>query len=299
MFKPGFSFFFFIIGIIVNNITLAETSIWKLSGIDQHFYIAGSLHMLKKTDYPLPEEFKTAYKFADLLLFETALHELQQPEKQQQLLEKGLLPEDENLQQSLSRRTYTRLLEYCKANDLPIENLNRLKPWMLVLTLTVAELHKHGIQPSDGIDEYFHRKALEDGKKTAGLVPVDEHIRILSSLDSGLSNALVESFLQEMETLMPLMKTLTAAWRVGDESTLNTLINELIRENHPKLHKKILLDRNKRWLDAIEAQIRSGQNTLIIVGVGHLIGRGSVIDLLRTKGYKLEKFSIANADSSG
>jgi uncharacterized protein YbaP (TraB family) len=33
----------------------------------------------------------------------------------------------------------------------------------------------------------------------------------------------------------------------------------------------------------------SGKRTLVIVGVGHLVGKNSVINLLRARGYKVKK----------
>jgi uncharacterized protein YbaP (TraB family) len=33
----------------------------------------------------------------------------------------------------------------------------------------------------------------------------------------------------------------------------------------------------------------SGKRTLVIVGVGHLVGKDSVINLLKSKGYKIKK----------
>lgn len=285
--------FILLISLIGIGLASAETSVWKLAAGEQHFYIAGSLHMLRKADYPLPPEFETAYQNADIIMFETALSELEQPAYQQQLLQKGLYPEGKNLKQSLPEKTYAKLTEYCQANDLPLENLEQMKPWMLVLSLTIAELYKHGIQPNDGIEAYYNRKAQQDGKKTAGLVPVAEHINMLASLETGFDNLLIESFFHEMKTLIPLMEDLTEAWRMGKENTINTLINDLIHKDYPELHQKILLNRNERWLSTIETQIRSKQNTLIIVGVGHLVGKGSVIDLLRAKGYKLEKLNVS------
>jgi uncharacterized protein YbaP (TraB family) len=51
-----------------------------------------------------------------------------------------------------------------------------------------------------------------------------------------------------------------------------------------------LLDyRNLRWIPKIEAMIKSGVPTSIVVGTGHFCGTNSVIDLLQKKGYKIEQ----------
>jgi hypothetical protein len=43
----------------------AESSVWKLAFGSNNFYIAGSCHVLRKSDYPLPEKFEFAYENVD------------------------------------------------------------------------------------------------------------------------------------------------------------------------------------------------------------------------------------------
>ncbi len=42
--------------------------------------------------------------------------------------------------------------------------------------------------------------------------------------------------------------------------------------------------RNRKWLPKIEALLNDDKNYLVIVGTGHLVGQGSVIDLLKKDG---------------
>ena len=47
---------------------------------------------------------------------------------------------------------------------------------------------------------------------------------------------------------------------------------------------RVLVARNRKWLPKIEALLNDDKNYLVIVGTGHLVGRGSVIDLLKKDG---------------
>jgi uncharacterized protein YbaP (TraB family) len=51
----------------------------------------------------------------------------------------------------------------------------------------------------------------------------------------------------------------------------------------------MIVDRNKDWVPKIQQFMRSNENYLVIVGTGHLVGKESVVDLLRAKGYQVEQ----------
>jgi uncharacterized protein YbaP (TraB family) len=45
-----------------------------------------------------------------------------------------------------------------------------------------------------------------------------------------------------------------------------------------------LVARNRKWIPKIEALLNDDKNYLVIVGTGHLVGQGSVIELLKRDG---------------
>ena len=49
-------------------------------------------------------------------------------------------------------------------------------------------------------------------------------------------------------------------------------------------YQSVLGARNRKWVPKIEALLNDEQNYLVIVGTGHLVGPGSVIDLLKKDG---------------
>jgi len=52
----------------------------------------------------------------------------------------------------------------------------------------------------------------------------------------------------------------------------------------PALYQSVLVARNRKWVPKIEALLNDDQNYLVIVGTGHLVGHGSVIELLGKDG---------------
>jgi uncharacterized protein len=59
--------------------------------------------------------------------------------------------------------------------------------------------------------------------------------------------------------------------------------------DYPEIRRKVIDDRNRRWLPQIEGLLSSGENALIVVGAAHLVGKNGVIELLRGRGYRVEQ----------
>ncbi|UCF85390.1 MAG: TraB/GumN family protein [Desulfobacteraceae bacterium] len=69
-----------ILNLSVSFSVSAETSLWKVQFQTSTTYIGGTCHVLRQSDYPLPEEFERAYADSDVIVFETEVDKLDSPE---------------------------------------------------------------------------------------------------------------------------------------------------------------------------------------------------------------------------
>jgi uncharacterized protein len=281
-----------LITLILSNTAYAESSVWKLVSGNNNFYIAGSCHVLRKSDYPLPEEFECAYEDVDQVIFETDMESFMRPDIQRLLISIGMYTENEKLEKKISKKTYASLVKYCNDNAIPIDIFQNFKPWMVTMILLTIELEKNGITPADGLELYFNERAKKDGKKTGGLEDVQDHIKIISSFEEDLDEAIIENLIEEIEELRIIAKDLINSWKTGDEAKINEYLSGRLRKEYPELYKRIIVDRNRSWIFPLEGMIRSRKRTLIVVGVGHLVGKEGIISLLKSKGYKIEKINV-------
>ncbi len=53
----------------------------------------------------------------------------------------------------------------------------------------------------------------------------------------------------------------------------------------------LLLKRNQNWLPRILELLKGDRNAMVIVGTGHLVGKGSVVNLLVKRGYSVKQMS--------
>jgi len=276
------------LAILLCSAASAQTSVWKIEKGPSVFFLGGTCHLLRPSDFPLPPEFDRAYRASDLLVFETDLRELNSPETQRKLMSKTLYSDGSTLDQHLSPQTYERLKRYCEDNGIPVELLRKFKPSVLAVMMEAAELAKLNAT-SEGVDLHFYHQAKRDGKAVKGLETIDEQIGFIAEMGRGDEDGFVRHALQEVASMGPFYESLVAAWKQGNTERIHKLMIADF-QNTPKLYKSMLTDRNENWLPRIDAYGQTPQKEFFLVGIGHLVGPDGILASLRRKGYKVEKF---------
>jgi uncharacterized protein YbaP (TraB family) len=269
----------------------AESAVWTVRGSNATLYLAGSCHALRAADYPLPPEFAAAYRQAARLVFETPLAELQAPATQLKMLQLGVYADGSTLKQHLSPEAFAKAEAYCKKQNIPLEKFMPLQPWMFIVTLTMLELQKMGIQPTHGVEYFFDARAKKDRKPIEGLETADEQLGFMTLMGKGLDNEMIFKEIDDLEQIRTELPALIAAWKKGDEQALEINFIPKFKADYPKLYQALLVERNQKWVKKIEAYLNKPERVMVIVGAAHLAGPDSVVQMLRQRGYQVEKFT--------
>lgn len=289
-FLPAF-FFTTPFGLQAKSAAVQQTSqscLWTVQTPSNAINLLGSLHLMKPDDYPLSASIMKAYAESQVLVFETDLEAMQQPEVLMKIQQLGFYPQGENLLQNLDPGTRKRFEKKIADLGLPLEIYVRLKPWLVATDLAVQELKKLGFNPIYGVDVYFFNKAKADGKQIGFLEPPEFQINLLGNMDQQAQNNFLSQTLKDLEVVSELAGNLIRSWKDGDAHKLHELLNQSFKD-YPGLHDRILIQRNKKWVKEIEGVMRKNKNVLFVVGAGHLVGPQSVIDLLEKKGYRVKQ----------
>jgi hypothetical protein len=91
------------------------------------------------------------------------------------------------------------------------------------------------------------------------------------------------SSLKQAQDLPKDVEAMVRAWQRGDTQWFaGQLQSEFGRD--ARVYDALLGARNRKWLPKIEALLNDDRNYLVIVGTGHLVGPGNVIELLKKDG---------------
>jgi len=275
-------------GLFICTWALAESSVWKAQKDKSVIYLGATCHILRETDYPLPPEFDKAYKASEIVVFEADIGKLQDPSTQQKLLAQAMYADRSTIDKHLSAQAYGELRAYCKYNNIPLQAFEEFKPSILIVMLTTMELMKLGVT-QQGVDSFFYGLANKDQKIVEGLETVEEQINYVVSMADGNEDDFVTYSINDMKTIKQQFETLANAWRKGDAEKLNELMVTELETKLPRLYRKLVTDRNSKWLPLIDAYLNTPQTEFILVGAGHLVGPEGLIAVLKKKGYTVDK----------
>lgn len=266
----------------------AASPVWKVSKGDARFYIGGTVHVLSKSDYPLPAGFDVAYKQAAQLVFETDMQKMAAPETRQLMLQQVVYTDGRNLKQVLKQQTFQELEAFLADKKVAVAGVVGLKPGMLAVTLTMLELQRLGMGEA-GVDSFYQARALNDHKRLGQLEAVEEQIGFLASLGEGYENELIGYTLRDIKGLPRIMPLIKAAWRQGDLQKLEELALVPLKQEFPPIYQTLIVKRNKAWLPRIEAMLKNADVEFVLVGALHLVGEDGLLAQLAARGYQIQK----------
>lgn len=267
----------------------AESAVWRISNEVSELYLGGTIHVLSRSDYPLPEEFEQAYQQADTVVLETDVMAMAQTRFQQRLLQQVMYREGGRLEDNLAPETYRQLEAFVAERGLSMASIDLYKPSMVTILLTMNELQRLGMGET-GVDSFFSYRAVQDGKPVAELESLEFQLNLIAGMGSGHEDAMILNTIQELNALPGIMKTIKTAWRNGDMLQLEKIAVDPMREQFPAMYESLLVDRNRIWIPKIEAMLATPEKEFILVGALHLVAQEGVLEQLIQRGYQVEKW---------
>ncbi|MGO8855726.1 MAG: TraB/GumN family protein [Steroidobacteraceae bacterium] len=258
-------------------------SLWALHGKHNTVYLLGSIHVLRAQDYPLAPAVLQAYADAKALLMEVNLEDIDSAEVQSEMLASAMLPEGSTLPSILGPQRYAHATSLAHEVGIDLSSFDQFAPWFAAEAISQLQLMELGFQPQSGVEMYFLERARSDGKSIAGLETVHDQIALFEGLSMIEQSEYLVSSLEQAHELPKEVDDMVRAWQRGDTAWFESqLKSELGRD--PALYQSVLAARNRKWIPKIEALLSDDKNYLVIVGTGHLVGRNSVIELLKKDG---------------
>lgn len=263
--------------------------VWQLRSADAEVVLLGSVHMAYPDIYPLRAAIETAFAASDNLVVEVDISGANTQQLQQLMLARGMLPEGESLEQHLSAQTWSDLQGYLRSRALPVAMFARLRPGLVVTTLSAMRIAELGMLPELGIDRHFLQQA-GDQKTVLELESIEQQIELL--LDFPDPDLLMSQTLLQLDEIDLYLRPVYDAWRAGDADLLNRLLLVDERERNPQfqpVYEKFFDERNHAMADKIDAYLQGAGSYFVVVGAGHLVGEEGIVALLQRRGYTAQR----------
>jgi len=265
-----------------------RTLLWKVSEGDKSIFLLGSIHYLRKENYPLNQAILDAFDASDRLVLEIDLQNTPAGAAQRLTLDKAIYRDGSNLAQNVSQETYQLASKRAAELGIDMQVVQPMKPWFVAMTMLAVKLQRMGLDPKLGVDHHLAERAKRDGKPTSGLETLEFQLGIFDQLSKREQELMLRETAGELERIDKNVKDIVESWLKGDGERLAALLLAGMRQ-YPKLQQKLVIERNRRWLDQIAKLVEQGSNAMVVVGAAHLVGQEGIVDMLKARGLSVEQ----------
>lgn len=269
-------------------------ALFKLEQGGHTAYLFGTIHVGAADFYPLEPRVMQALQRATVLALEVDplgdQAQIVKAVREHGLYAHGRGPASAELPPSYRPRLERLLRRYAIADDAAA----RMKPWMLASLLTISEFSAQGYDASLAVDAWLSRQAHARNLRVVEL----ESVAGQMALFDRMSMAEQALFLQEgiaaieEQEQAAQAREIASAWRNADAAALDALARKAAGDGSfsGRFVQKVLLDgRNPALADGVLALLAREKDSLVAIGVLHLVGAGSVPELLKRRGVAVER----------
>jgi len=265
----------------------AKPPVWVVHGKTTTIVLFGSVHVLPSgLDWP-PPALTDALGRANELWFEIPIT----PEAQEQAAaltqSQGPFPATDALSNHLTPAQSAKLRRVAEKLSLSTLALDRMRPWLAEVTISLAMDARFGASASDGVETRVQALAPPAARRRA-FETVPQQIGFLAGAPMETQLASLDETLGEIEDKPDTYDKVIADWMAGDTAAIRADALDPLLAAAPVLYQRLIVERDRRWTRIIRQRLKGHGVVVMVVGVGHLVGPDSVPAMLRAQGIAVE-----------
>jgi uncharacterized protein YbaP (TraB family) len=269
---------------------IATPAMWRVKGVHGTVYFFGSVHVMKPNVMWETAKVTAALTTSDLLYLEIA--DIDNTASAQAIMLQSGMDMQHPLSTKIPKDDVALLDAAAKSMGLPGEaTFEPMQPWLASAMLSIVPMVKAGYDPSSGIDMKLIAEFKADKKPVKGFETMTQQMHMLADVPEAEQVKMLHKDLTELDKSTADTNALVDAWEHGDVEKIGKIDNDELAAKYPEEYKRIVVDRNQRWVATLEAMLKDpGTGTVFVaVGAAHLAGPDSVLKLLEKAGYKVER----------
>lgn len=264
----------------------AQPPVWVVKDADSEMVLFGSVHVLPPGLEWRPTKLDAGLEAADDVWFELPVGPATDQEVGRLAATNGMLAPDKSLFGLLPPADAQRLMRLCATYALDKAAIDRFEPWLAEVALAGASFGKSGATSTFGVEAVVNA-ATPGGAQRKALETPAEQIALFDQTPMADQVASLRESMAELEADPEGYDKLVRAWMEGDTGVLDREALAPLRKASPTLFRRLVSERNARWTAELDQRLKGKGRTVVVVGIGHLIGEGGVPARLRALGYSV------------
>lgn len=276
--------------------------LWKVTGHDtcKPSYLFGTIHLETSKYIDSVPGLRDAILSVDAVYGEIQMDSLTDNDMMMRAVNNLIAPPDSTIDKLLTKEEYQLVDSVVNSyfmGMITLETLSKMKPVVISSQLGVMQMKKYFPEQlglNDVIDVAVQAAGRELGKRIGGLETIEMQINMLYGTPLDVQAQELVNFCRMDNDIISFSKELCDAYHAQDLDTLEKLLLlEEIGEDEMtnEIIEKLAYERNRRWMNTI-TEIIPRESMLVAVGVGHLVGKDGLIELLRRDGYTVEPVTL-------
>ncbi|HST29351.1 MAG TPA: TraB/GumN family protein [Chthoniobacterales bacterium] len=256
--------------------------LWRVTNAPAPFYLVGSMHELRKSDWTIATEFNPEIDQTQKFIFERDPGNNDPTDLWRKLNAHTTYPRGVTIQQRVSPSTFALLKRIAR---IPPGAYETQKPWAIA-AFNLKATGMDTVKSRWSVDHYIYEK-IRHRAEIGGLETIDEFVSSFAEMNDRESESFFLQAVEYGQRSPELLDETIAAWKAGSPARIYQLYAP--RRNGADGYWRWIEKRTARWIPRIEDAIKSGKPTMVIVGALHVSGPRGVIAELQKRGYKLEQ----------
>ena len=282
-------------------------ALWCVSGKDgEVMYIMGSVHIGEESMYPFDDRINSALKKCDSLAVEYDVVSAEErsknwtQEEQLQYISQFIYKDGDSIKNHLSADTYSKAKAYLISKNAYSEEMDLFVPafWHSMINSYVVE--ESGYDSNIGVDRVLIKLARETGKKVLEVESEQFQTELTLSFDDVIYDDSIMQTIDARENISMQYAYMIDLWKRGRDDLIDVMSNGLTflysgpeDEEYAKAYEeynnKMMTERNKNMAEVADGYIKDGKKVFFVVGAAHVCGEDGIIELLRAKGYTVDR----------
>lgn len=268
----------------------SRVPLWRVADEDTTVFLLGTVHMIARGIPWKTESIAEAFRSADAAyLTADILSRDAQRAMGMVVSDRAENPAGRTLSSFYSSKERSRINELLGGFDLSLSELDDFRPWFAAMQVGLASVMKAGGDPEADADVVIAREMLQRDVPIRYLESAAQQFSLLAAGDDRADARFLLSLLEDLGKGEAYYADLVAAWYGGDTERLDFILGHAFRP-HPKLHERLVVDRNLDWAQKIDRLLTDEPGTFVVaVGAEHLVGESSVQATLEGRGYVVSR----------
>lgn len=217
---------------------------------------------------------------------------IEDPHSQQVALQYMLLPSTDSngIRSLLTAQEYATLTQIITTRTpIPEQVINRLRPWAAALLMQYPKPKGDGI----ALDSRLQQYAISHGKTLFGLETPEQQYDIFANLPADMQLRMLKDGIREIDEIDKSNELLGQAYVARDLRNIHRLAQDSFANMKDQklafyMRQNLIQRRNVIMANGMLQRLPEGSQ-FTAVGALHLFGKGGVLDLLESKGYRISQ----------